>query len=114
MICGSGGRHRAFWELAFSGSSAVAALAQGITLGALLQGITVKGRSYGGGWWDWLTPFSLLAGVSLVIGYGLLGACWLVMRTKGDPAGSGAALCAPSRNQPGGLHRARQRCDALP
>jgi cytochrome d ubiquinol oxidase subunit II len=33
---------------------------QGIMLGALLQGVHVEGRAYAGGWWDWLTPFSLL------------------------------------------------------
>src|ERR1700712_4789588 len=39
-------RHRALWDVAFTGGSAVAALAQGITLGALLQGIKVEGRAY--------------------------------------------------------------------
>jgi len=53
-------------------------------LGALLQGIAVKGRAYGGGWWDWLTPFSLLTGVSVVAGYSLLGACWLNWKTDGE------------------------------
>jgi cytochrome d ubiquinol oxidase subunit II len=75
--------HRRYWDFAFTTGSAVATLAQGITLGALLQGIAVEGRSYAGGWWDWLTPFSLLVGVSLVIGYALLGATWLVMKTEG-------------------------------
>ena len=55
-----------------------------MTLGALLQGITVEGREYAGGWWDWLSLFSLLTGVSLVIGYGVLGATWLVMKTEGS------------------------------
>ena len=76
-------RHRAFWDVAFAGGSLMAAAAQGIALGALLQGITVAGRGYGGGWWDWLTPFSMLTGISLVLGYALLGATWLVMRTEG-------------------------------
>lgn len=76
-------RHRPAWDLAFTVGSVVAALAQGITLGALLQGIAVDGRAYAGAWWDWLTPFSLLVGVSLVVGYGLLGATWLVMKTEG-------------------------------
>ncbi len=71
------------WDTAFAFGSALAALAQGITLGAVLQGIVVHGRSYGGGWWDWLTPFSLLTGVAVVIGYALLGACWLIYRTEG-------------------------------
>jgi cytochrome bd ubiquinol oxidase subunit II len=75
--------HRRYWDFAFTMGSIVATLAQGITLGALLQGIAVEGRAYGGGWWDWLTPFSLLVGVSLVIGYALLGATWLVMKTEG-------------------------------
>lgn len=75
--------HRRLWDITFCGGSIVATLAQGITLGALLQGITVDGRAYGGGWWEWLTPFSLLTGVSLVIGYALLGACWLIWKTQG-------------------------------
>src|ERR1017187_3771768 len=59
------------------------ALAQGIALGAMLQGVHVEGRHYAGGWWDWLTPFSILTGLALVIGYALLGATWLVMKTEG-------------------------------
>ncbi len=55
--------HRPIWDFAFTAGSFVAAFAQGITLGALLQGIHVEGRAYAGGWWDWLTPFSLLTGV---------------------------------------------------
>ncbi|HWI84695.1 MAG TPA: cytochrome d ubiquinol oxidase subunit II [Sphingomonas sp.] len=76
-------RHRAWWDTAFSVGSIVATLAQGITLGALLQGVRVEGRAYAGGWWDWLTPFSLLTGVSLLIGYALLGACFLLWKTEG-------------------------------
>ena len=72
------------WDIAFFGGSLLATLAQGIALGAILQGIQVNGRQYAGGWWDWMTPFSLLTGVSLVIGYALLGATWLVMKTEGD------------------------------
>jgi cytochrome bd ubiquinol oxidase subunit II len=77
-------RHRPLWDVAFSGGSMVAALAQGITLGALLQGIAVQNRTYAGGWFDWLTPFSLLVGVSLVCGYALLGSTWLVMKSEGS------------------------------
>jgi cytochrome d ubiquinol oxidase subunit II len=72
------------WDRAFIGGSVMAAFAQGVALGALLQGITVEGRQYGGGWFDWLTPFSLLTGVSVVVGYGLLGATWLLMKTDGQ------------------------------
>ncbi len=76
--------HRRTWDIAFTGGSLVAALSQGIVLGALLQGIEVGDREYAGGWWDWLTPFSLLTGVSLVVAYALLGATWLIMKTEGD------------------------------
>jgi cytochrome d ubiquinol oxidase subunit II len=76
--------HRAFWDFAFCGGSLVATLAQGITLGALLQGITVEGRAYAGGWWEWLSLFSLLTGASLAIGYALLGACWLIWKSEGE------------------------------
>jgi cytochrome d ubiquinol oxidase subunit II len=76
-------RHRAFWDLAFTGGSFIAAFAQGVTLGALLQGIRVTGRAYGGGWLDWLTPFSLLTGASVVAAYALLGATWLIWKTEG-------------------------------
>ena len=75
--------HRPLWDIAFTLGSAVAALAQGITLGALLQGITVVDDAYAGGWLDWLTPFTLLTGVSVMIGYALLGATWLVWKTEG-------------------------------
>lgn len=75
--------HRKIWDLAFSGGSLVAALSQGIILGALLQGIRVTGRAYSGGWWDWLTPFSLLTGLSVVAAYALLGSTWLVMKADG-------------------------------
>jgi cytochrome bd ubiquinol oxidase subunit II len=71
------------WDRAFAGGSLLAALAQGIALGAILQGVHVEGRHYAGGWWDWLTPFSILTGLALVVGYSLLGATWLVMKTEG-------------------------------
>ncbi len=80
---GRDANHRAAWDLVFTAGSLTATIAQGITLGALLQGITVEGRSYAGGWWDWLTPFSLLTALSLCVGYALLGACWLAMKSEG-------------------------------
>lgn len=76
--------HRRRWDAAFCLGSVVATFAQGVTLGALLQGITVEGRAYAGGWWEWLTPFSLLTGAALVIGYALLGSAWLIWKTEGQ------------------------------
>jgi cytochrome d ubiquinol oxidase subunit II len=76
-------RHRALWDAAFCIGSLVAALAQGITLGAILQGIKVENAAYAGGWLDWLSPFTLLTGVSVAVGYAMLGATWLVWKTEG-------------------------------
>lgn len=76
-------RARFLWNWAFAGGSIMAALAQGIALGALVQGIPVENRAYAGGWWDWLSWFSVLTGISLLVGYALLGATWLVMKTSG-------------------------------
>lgn len=72
-----------YWDWAFIGGSAVAAFSQGVALGALVQGIEVADRAYAGGWWDWLTPFSLLCGAAVIVGYALLGATWLIMKTAG-------------------------------
>lgn len=77
-------RKAALWDLAFSGGSTVAAMAQGMMLGAVLQGVKVNGRAYAGGWWDWLTPFTLMTGLAVVTGYALLGATYLVMKTEGE------------------------------
>jgi len=75
--------HRAFWDMAFTGGSIVAAFSQGMILGAILQGIAVDGRAYAGGWLDWLSPYSLLTGAGVVAGYALLGATWLIVKVEG-------------------------------
>lgn len=75
--------HRVWWDRGFAFGSIVAAFFQGVVLGAFIQGIAVEDRAYAGGWFDWLTPFSVLAGVALVAGYALLGAGWLIWRTDG-------------------------------
>ncbi len=71
------------WDFAFFGGSVMAGFAQGVILGAMIQGIKVVNDAYAGGWFDWLTPFSVLCGASVVLGYALLGACYLVWRTEG-------------------------------
>jgi cytochrome d ubiquinol oxidase subunit II len=73
-----------FWSLGFCYGSALATFAQGAVLGAFIQGFTVSGRTFSGSSWDWLTPFSVLTGVALMLGYGLLGAGWLIIKTEGE------------------------------
>ncbi len=77
-------RHRALWDLAFFGGSLVAAMSQGMVLGALLQGIEVVDRAYAGSWWDWLTPYTILTGLGTVAGYALLGSTWMIWKLSGD------------------------------
>jgi cytochrome d ubiquinol oxidase subunit II len=77
-------RWKGVWDMAFFCGSVLAAFCQGVALGALVQGIDIADRAYAGGWFDWLTTFSILTGLAVVIGYALLGATWLVLKTEGD------------------------------
>ena len=76
--------HKGFWDHGFAYGSTIATLAQGIVLGAFIQGFKVDGRHFTGSSFDCFTPFSLLTGVALLFGYALLGAGWLVMKTEGE------------------------------
>ena len=76
--------HKTFWDYGFFYGSLIATMAQGMMLGAFIQGFKVEGRAFAGGPLDFLTPFSVLTGIALVFGYGLLGAGWLVLKTEGD------------------------------
>jgi len=73
-----------WWDRGFAGGSILAAFTQGIALGALVNGIKIENRAYVGGWWDWLTPFSILTGIAVVVGYALLGATWINLKTSGE------------------------------
>lgn len=75
--------HKTFWDHGFCYGSAIATFAQGVVLGAFIQGFEVAGRQFSGGSFDFLTPFSLLIGFALLFGYGLLGAGWLILKTEG-------------------------------
>ncbi|GAA3874321.1 cytochrome d ubiquinol oxidase subunit II [Celeribacter arenosi] len=88
-------RNKGLWEVGFWGGSLVAAIAQGMALGALVQGIAVDGRAYAGGDWDWLTPFSALTALALVVGYALLGATWLIVKTEGETLARAMRLAQP-------------------
>jgi len=76
--------HKSFWDHGFSWGSVIATFTQGIVLGAFIQGFKVDGRHFVGSSFDCFTPFSLLTGLALVLGYALLGAGWLVLKTDGE------------------------------
>ena len=69
--------------VAFIAGSGIAAFAQGVTLGGLLQGIAIDdtGRAFAGGAFDFVSPFTFVTGIAVMIGYMLLGSTYLVMKT---------------------------------
>jgi cytochrome bd ubiquinol oxidase subunit II len=87
--------HKPFWDKAFASGSYIATISQGICLGAFINGFEVKGPSYMGGAFDWLTPFSLFTGLGLVVAYALLGSTWLIMKTEGALQRRMIALARP-------------------
>src|SRR5688572_23823080 len=76
-------RTRRFWGAAFACGSIFAAFAQGVILGAILEGMPLKEGKYVGGAFDWFSPFSMLTGTAVVFGYALLGSTWLIFKTEG-------------------------------
>jgi cytochrome d ubiquinol oxidase subunit II len=72
------------WDVAFAGGSLAASFVQGMTVGTLVEGLPVANGRYSGGDFGWFSPFALLCGVGLCLGYALLGACWLVKKCEGE------------------------------
>jgi cytochrome bd ubiquinol oxidase subunit II len=77
-------RMRWIWDAGFAGGSLVAAFIQGLTVGALVEGLPIANGQYSGGEFGWFSPFAILCGVGLCLGYALLGACWLVKKSEAD------------------------------
>ncbi|MBT5434158.1 MAG: cytochrome d ubiquinol oxidase subunit II [Rhodospirillaceae bacterium] len=77
-----GGEH--IWRRVFALGSTLAAFSQGVVLGHFIGGFSFEAGVFEGGPWSWLHPFNLFTGLSLVVGYGMLGSCWLVMKTEGE------------------------------
>ena len=77
-------RSRWVWGIAFNVGSTVATFMQGLILGAVVEGMPLKGGKYvQDAAFAWFSPFSMLTGVALVFGYALLGATWLILKTDG-------------------------------
>src|ERR1700675_2198224 len=77
-------RLRWIWDLSFAGGSLIATFIQGMTAGALVEGLQFTNGQYSGGEVGWLTPFAALCGIGLCLGYALLGACWLVKKCDAE------------------------------
>src|ERR1700744_2251029 len=77
-------RLRWIWDLSFAGGSLIATFIQGLMVGALVQGLKITNGQYSGGALGWRTPFAVLCGIGLCLGYALLGACWLAKKCEGE------------------------------
>ncbi len=77
---------KGWWNFAFAAGSALAAFFNGVILGGLIQGIRVENGAFAGGAFDFATPFALVCGFGVAVGYALLGATWLIMKTEGEVA----------------------------
>ena len=77
-------RLRWIWDLSFAGGSLIATFIQGMTVGAVVEGLQFTNGEYSGGAVGWLTPFAVLCGIGLCLGYALLGACWLIRKCEGQ------------------------------
>jgi len=76
-------RGKPWWGAAFALGSMFTAFAQGLILGALVEGMPLQEGKYVGGAFGWFSPFSMLTGVAVVFGYALLGSTWLILKTEG-------------------------------
>jgi cytochrome d ubiquinol oxidase subunit II len=77
-------RMRPLWDWGFFLGSTIAAFVQGAAVGAMMRGIPVANGQYAGGPFGWLHPFAILTGIGLVLGYALLGAGWIVLKSEGE------------------------------
>ncbi len=83
------------WGICFGVGSIAAGFAQGVILGAIVEGMPLAEGRYLGGPLDWFSPFSMLTGVAVVFGYALLGSTWLILKTDGPLQNVAFALTRP-------------------
>ena len=103
------------WDRGFVVGSIVAAFVQGAAVGAMIRGIPVVNGQYSGGSFDWVAPLPFLCGIGLVLGYALLGAGWLVLKSEDPllrdwarsriPLLARCGCCGPVRRGRAGVHR---------
>ncbi|HEY8321517.1 MAG TPA: cytochrome d ubiquinol oxidase subunit II [Candidatus Baltobacteraceae bacterium] len=84
---------RDFWDVAFTGSSALLVLLFGVALGNLIRGVPLDADGYFTGSFGFLlNPYALLVGATAVAALALHGATFAGMRIAGAPGDRAAAL----------------------
>ena len=104
-------RGRMWWDRAFCAGSTLAAFCQGLVLGGLLQGIRVQDRAYAGGWWDWLTGFTVAVRRRRRGRVCAAGRVLADLAMRRAAAAAGAAVCARTGGGDARVHRCRQPVD---
>ena len=87
--------HHRKWDIAFATGSTLAAFAQGLVLGGILEEIPVRDGQFAGTPWWWLSPFTVMCGAGVTVGYALLGATWLLLKTSGPVEERARRLALP-------------------
>src|SRR4030088_2565671 len=77
-------RRRWIWDLSFAGGSLIATFIQGMTVGALVEGLQFTNGEYSGGEAGWLPPFAVLFGLGLGVGCAPPGACGLARKCEAE------------------------------
>ena len=76
---------RAFWTWCNTIGSAGAALIWGVGLSCLVYGVPINsGGDYAGDFWDLFSPYTVFAGVAVVVLFAFHGATFLTLRTVGE------------------------------
>jgi cytochrome d ubiquinol oxidase subunit II len=75
-------QYRRKWDVIFAIGSIAAACMQGLVLGALLEGVSVRGSTFSGSVFDCFGPFPVLCAFCVLAGYIVLGGCWLQFKTS--------------------------------
>ncbi|HEX5419173.1 MAG TPA: cytochrome d ubiquinol oxidase subunit II [Gammaproteobacteria bacterium] len=89
-------KRRRLWDVAFSGGSTLAAFCQGLSLGAFIDGFTVRNGAFAGHTFDFLSSFAVVCGFGLVAGYSLLGATWVLHKTPDATSEFGRRCVRPT------------------
>jgi cytochrome d ubiquinol oxidase subunit II len=78
---------RALWDWLIFAGSLVPALLWGVAFGNLVRGVPIDANmQYVGSFWTLLNPYALLDGLAFVAIFGLHGAIFLSLKTKGELA----------------------------
>jgi cytochrome d ubiquinol oxidase subunit II len=76
---------RAFWTWCNTIGSAGAALVWGVGLSCLVYGVPINSDGdYAGSFWDLFNPYTVFAGIAVVILFAFHGATFLTLRTVGE------------------------------